>query len=291
MNKLFVIGPLILLSTTKVYGWQIGPIKGDDPRIIVDVVEGVKKAGTEVSNGVRDVIGAVGNATGLTDVVETNAKTFSELGRANACLMTLCASERARADQIQKAELEAREKYETAKAEQITKYHQTNRGTQKKMLENSATLAMAMRLQLAKSSTMLDLAIDNIRALKKAIIVEKEFRKKLKQHNIERRPLEKTEMISTSQQFQNTQKQNINLAIDRLNSDIEALSIATGRSQAVLLAEFIRCIDEGTVEDLEKHADTRLAQLNEERATNGRSMLEIDAELQSITQKLNSGNY
>ncbi|KYG65878.1 hypothetical protein AZI86_02050 [Bdellovibrio bacteriovorus] len=261
IKSYLIIGIFYLAFSTPAFAWDIGIAKGDDPQFVKDIVEGAKhggtqiangakKAGTEISNGVRDVFSVVGNATGISDVIDSNMETIISAGRAKACLATLCYSEILRKKQLEEAEEKAKKQYELAFQDYVEKSSRADREMRISSAKRAYELAKAYYNQLYERYQIVLSQHKALFSIQQAIFAENEYRKKLEEAGVQGRRLENREMIPPTNEFVQNRSQNYTTAMQKLNQQMEVISAQTGRSREKLLAEFVRILDFPTMKSI-----------------------------------------
>ncbi|UXR63383.1 hypothetical protein EZJ49_09880 [Bdellovibrio bacteriovorus] len=218
--------------------------------ILKDAEKAAKHAANQVANGVRDAFAVVGNATGLTDVIESNTETFTNVGRGYACMATFCYSEELRKKQLEEAEAEAKREYDRYVAEKVQEYESSSKQERREAAWNAWKLAENRRNILNERYKLAQTEVEVLRAFMLGVSKESEFRKKLVENNITGRPLKNREMIPAADEFVKTYKQDYRGALKKLNEAIASLNQTTQRSHAQLMAEFLRIVEQNTLTEM-----------------------------------------
>lgn len=255
MKKQIVLSLLTIVVSLQAsaYRFEIGGhtiAEGDDPQFVKDMTEGAKHGGTQVANGARDFIGAVGNATGLTNVIDSNQKTFADLGSAYACVVTLCYSEHLKKQELERVEKESKESYER----QLRNFKKQYAGMDKdaRATESYKLWQKSYRLWeiLDEHHKLLSKKQETLRAAHGAAGAEILYRQALRKNGLKLPLPEGLEMQRPTQEFQMNMNFNYQDALKKLNSEIGRLEKVTGRVRTKLMAEFIRLLEEPRLYDL-----------------------------------------
>lgn len=295
MKNKFIVGMLTLGISMNAHAWSIsiGPIhaKGDDPKVIVDVVEGAKKAGTEAANGVRDAVAAVGNATGISDIINSNTETLANLGRIYACQATLCYSEVVRQKQIDEAKEEVTKELERAKAEYMANYQQKDLEERKQLAKTALDAAGKKYDLIVSHQSILEQEKRVISGFMTAVDAEVGYRKKLAENNISARPIPYRDMEKSIRNYNDQRGLGYSKAMSQVNEDIAAVSKATGRSNYALMAEFLRLAEVQTLEDILADAKLEILSINQEHKTLDKERMDVALDLVDLETAYRTGNY
>ena len=283
MKKSVLIGMAILATTQGANAWSFGPIKGDDPKIVNDIVEGGKRVATSVSNGVRDVFAVVGNATGITDIIDHNAETFANIGRYSACYATLCYSEVLRQRELDKLYAEQKAQYEKFVAEETAKQADRLKEDQVQFLQKSLEFNSARYKVLQESYDLFATELNLLFNLQSAIESELSYRAKLQEKGITNRGLTNRELVPAAQQFAKNLNGDFSNAVSTLDTEMRKVSQATGRSMSRLSAEVTRILEADSLKILNLKAVEKVQLLRSK-------IILIDGELKEI-QAQQESNY
>ncbi|AHZ84717.1 hypothetical protein Bb109J_c2025 [Bdellovibrio bacteriovorus] len=295
MKNALIASLSVLLAAQTALAWSISiggtTIKGDDPQIVKDAEKAVKHGANQVANGVRDVFAVVGNATGLTDVIDSNTETFANIGRGYACMATLCYSEVLRKKQLDEAEAEAKRGYDRYVAERVQEYEtSTTQENREKAL--SAWKMAESRYNILLERHKLTIAEFEItRTFLTGVNTEINFRKKLAELKVTGRPLKNREMIPASEQFAKSYNQDYNAALNKLNDDIAMLSQATKRTHAQLMAEFLRIIELDVLAGMAKNSIAQFERLQQEIHSLNMSVVDAAADSQASRHAYEQEQY
>lgn len=237
-----------LLLTNQAYAWQIGSWKGDDPQVVKDITEGAKHAATQISNATRDAIASVGNATGISNIIESNKKTLTDIGTINACIATLCYSEVVKKKELEEAEQEAKAKYiaeVSATQQYYDKLKQNDRINKlRTILEDSAALLKNLNSQLV----LLSLQKQTIQATLKALNTQITWNDAMAKQGLKERPsLAITDMNSVATKFEQKMNSDYNSAVNDLNNDLAALEKSANRTRADLMTDLIYTLSDSSL--------------------------------------------
>nr|BFD59797.1 hypothetical protein CKG001_19040 [Bdellovibrio sp. CKG001] len=295
MKKALITGFAVLLSAHTALAWSISiggtTIKGDDPQIVKDAEKTVKKTVNEVANGVRDVFAVVGNATGLTDVIDSNTETFTNIGRGYACMATFCYSEELRKKQLEEAEAEAKKEYDRYVAERVQEYESSSKQERRQAALNTWKLTENRYNILNERSKLMHSELEILRAFLTGVFKENEFRKKLMENKITGRPLKDREMVPPATEFAKNYKQDYKGALNKLNQDIANLHQTTQRSHSALMAEFLRIVEVDVLVDMTKVATAQIEGLQKEYQALQLSVMEIAADAQAARNAYEQEQY
>lgn len=289
MKRTLAVGLLILAFSSNSLAWRVGDWKGDDPQPVKVVVEGVKHAATQVANGGREVTAAVGNATGITNVLDSNRETIFNLGRIQACLYSLCETERIREREIKKAEKEAKEFFERKVREAKVGY---DRQKEQDRISNLKAVLSRGQIQLGLLNTRWEILYNKnevLKALHKAVKTELNYRKALKDAGINEVPAPSSKnMQKIAQDFSAKVTVEYREALRDVDTEIINLERAKGISRADLMAEFFRFLDTGALTILQDNmaADAKGSQTEYQQVKLSIEAVQSDLEwAQSILDK------
>jgi hypothetical protein len=259
-----------------------GEVKGDDPKIIVVVTEAAKGAATAVSNGVRDAIGYVGNATGITSIIESNKKTIGDIGAVYACFATLCYSEVVKKKQLEEAEQEAREKYEQQVAESQRFY---NNLTRKSRVENLNAIITDSEVLLKNLNGQFELN-KTLKATNAATLTalntQMTWNDAMAQQGIKDRPALASEVVRPAvTAFEDKMNRDFDSAIVELNQTLEQLEKTANRTRAELMADFIYTLSDSTLRTFSGILKDEQRKINE-------SLVELEGKIRSVKAKQDS---
>jgi hypothetical protein len=259
-----------------------GEVKGDDPKIIVVVTEAAKGAVTAVSNGVRDAIGYVGNATGITSIIESNKKTIGDIGAVYACFATLCYSEVVKKKQLEEAEQEAREKYEQQVAESQRFY---NNLTRKSRVENLNAIIADSEVLLKNLNGQFELN-KTLKATNAATLTalntQMTWNDAMAQQGIKDRPALASEVVRPAvTAFEDKMNRDFDSAIVELNQTLEQLEKTANRTRAELMADFIYTLSDSTLRTFSGILKDEQRKINE-------SLVELEGKIRSVKAKQDS---
>lgn len=291
--KKYISMSLLILNTQASFALRIplpggGEIKGKDPRIIVDVANGVQKAGKEVANGVRDVVAGVANATGIADVIDSNTETFQNLGRLKACAFALCASEYLREQELERVRGEQKKALDAEIAEYEGKLKENE--ASERMKKNIHLLSAREKYQnsLDEQFGHIDSILGTLSTYQSIIKIELEYREKLKslglQKQIPNRDLEPAALV-----FEQAAKVDIYTAAENLDAEMLRVAQATGRSLARIQAELTRILADETLSALFLTIQDRLSRLQQRRSNLLLEKSENEANIQALKSEVTSG--
>lgn len=246
---------LLLLATTlssQAFAWSITiggtTLKGDDPKPIPQIIEKAKEWATSVSNGTRDAIAAVGNATGISSIVDSNKKVFVDIGTGYACLATLCYSEVVKKKQLEEAEQEAQEQMDRQVAEAQKFYNRLLK--EDRIRENQAVVHDAQNL-LHVQNTRLDLVKKEkqINAITlKALNTQTLWNDAMARQGVKERPaLASMIMKQPTTAFEEKFNRDYKGAISDLNSTIDQLEASQKIARQQLMTEFVYFLNDSTL--------------------------------------------
>lgn len=295
MKKALIASFAVLLSTHTAFAWSISiggtTIKGDDPQIVKDAEKTVKHAANQVANGVRDVFAVVGNATGLTDVIESNTETFTTMGRGYACMATFCYSEELRKKQLEEAEAEAQREYDRYVTEKVQEYESSSKQERRETALNAWKMAESRYNILNERYKLSHSELEVLRAFMMGVSKEVDFRQKLVDNKVTGRPLKNRDMVPASTEFVKNYKQDYKGALKKLNEDIAILSQTTQRSHAQLMAEFLRIVELDVLADMAKTVVAQIESLHKEFQTLQLSFVDAAADAQAARQAYEQEQY
>jgi len=284
MKKTILLTVTACLLTNPAFAWEIGPWKGDDPQIVKDITEGAKHAATQVSNAGRDAIAAVGNATGISNIIEHNKQTISDMGSINACLATLCYSEVLKKKELEEAEQEAKVKYaaEVSNTQQyydnLKKNDRINRLSI--ILEDSATLLKNLNNQL----NLLKLEKQTNQATLKALNTQITWNDAMAKQGLQERPLlAVTDMKAIATSFEQKMNSDYDSAINDLNNELAALEKSANRSRADLMSDLIYTLTDGTLKNFAAILETEKIKIDNE-------IIEVELRIVEIRAQQASAN-
>lgn len=294
MKKVWISLPLSILICSQSFAWSITiPIinvtaKGDDPKVIVEVTEGSKHMGKEITKAVSDVISAAGNATGITNIIDSNRKTLSDVGTAHACLATLCYSEKIKHDQLKQAEKEAKEKYESDIASAKLHYQYLEKNDRLKVLEDTMQSAATYMNTLRDENTILENFKTFLDATSSAIATQLKWRKALAERGVTTPPtLESQDTRNAADRFENTMNQDLSLALQQVNEDIDKLSAQVNRSKSELLTDLIYMLNDDSLNTLSNFIKTQLNEVNKELSKNDLKRITAQVEFDTALKQYN----
>ncbi|QDK46621.1 hypothetical protein DOM22_16395 [Bdellovibrio sp. ZAP7] len=272
MKKNIMTLSIATLLSTQAFAFDIsiGPIriKGDDPQIIKDVTEGAKHLGGQISNGVRDTIAAVGNATGITNIIDSNRDTFSKIGSGYACIVTLCYSEKIKKDQLEEAEREAKASCDAKVAEATKNYAKMGSEDRIQELKEQMELYKKQISIINQQKTLVANRLNVLNATTSAIATQMKWRQSMAEHGVSTPPpLADQLMRNPTDKFEITFAQNQQQALDQVNADIDALSNASKRTRADLMADFLYMLRTESLVKLTEIIAAEKASTNQELAT------------------------
>lgn len=256
-------------------------IKAEDPQVIKDVVDATKHAGTQVANGAREIIGAVGNATGISNIIDSNQKTFADLGAAYACIATLCYSEEIKKQELERVEREVKESYEVQLLQLKKYYSRLDKDTVTSELFAVWEKSYAHWNVLNEHEALLAKKQDTLRAAHSAAGAEILYRKALREKSVNTPPPPANlEMHQPTLEFQKNMDVDYEKSLVKVNSEIARLEKITGRAKSHLMAEFIRLLAEPRLYDLRKHAksesDINMAELKRVRSEKRQALADLE---------------
>ena len=284
MKKTIFLTVTACLLTNPAFAWEIGPLKGDDPQIVNDITECAKHAATQVSNAGRDAIAAVGNATGISNIIEHNKQTISDMGSINACLATLCYSEVLKKKELEEAEQEAKAKY-TAEVSNTQQYYDNLKKNDRInrlsiILEDSATLLKNLNNQL----NLLNLEKQTNQATLKALNTQITWNDAMAKQGLPERPsLAVTDMKAIATSFENKMNSDYDSAINDLNNELAALEKSANRSRADLMSDLIYTLTDGTLQKFAAILETEKIKIDNE-------IIEVESRIVEISAQQASAN-
>lgn len=295
MKKTWISIPLSILITSQAFAWSFSiPIinveaKGDDPKVVVDVVEGAKHMGKEISKVVSDAISAVGNTTGITNIIDSNRQTLSNVGTAYACIATLCYSEKVKSDQLKQAEKEAREKYESDVASAKLHYQYLEKNSRLTLLKDTMQSSATYLKTIRDENTILENYKKFLDATSSAIATQLKWRNALAERGVTTPPaLENQDVRNSADRFENTVRQDLPLAVQQLNEDIDKLSVQVNRSKTDLLTDLIYMLRNESLDTLSTYIKAKLNEVNNELSANELKSLAAQAEFDTAQKQYNS---
>ncbi|MFM6927352.1 MAG: hypothetical protein ACKOX6_02765 [Bdellovibrio sp.] len=265
MKKAILLTVTACLLTNPAFAWEIGPWKGDDPQIVKDITEGAKHAATQVSNAGRDAIAAVGNATGISNIIEHNKQTISDMGSINACLATLCYSEVLKKKELEEAEQEAQAKY-AAEVSNTQHYYDNLKKNDRInrlniILEDSATLLKNLDKQL----NFLNLEKQTNQTTLKALNTQITWNDAMAKQGLQERPsLAVTDMKAIVTSFEKKMNSDYESAINDLNNELAALEKSANRSRADLMSDLIYTLTDSTLKNFTAILETEKIKIDNE---------------------------
>ncbi|MFM6928775.1 MAG: hypothetical protein ACKOX6_09930 [Bdellovibrio sp.] len=294
MKKTWISLPLSILISSQSFAWSFSipiinvDVKGDDPKVVVEVIEGAKHMGKEISKGVSDVISAVGNATGITNIIDSNRQTLANVGTAHACIATLCYSEKIKHDQLKQAEKEAREKYESDVASAKLHYQYLEQNSRIKLLEDTMQSSATYLKTIRDENTILENFKKFLDATSSAIATQLKWRNALAERGVTTPPaLEIQDTRNAADRFENTVNQDLPLAVQQLNEDIDKLSLQVSRSKTELLTDLIYMLRNESLDALSTYIKAQLHDVNKELSANELKCITAQAEFDTAQKQYN----
>lgn len=242
---------LLTFTSTQSFAWRVGPFKGDDPKIIVDIVEETKRGSTTVSDFTRDAIGYVGNATGISSIIESNKKTLMDIGTVQACIATLCYSEVVKKKQLEEAEEQARADYQNKVADaqryynRLTKESRINRLTGIMQSSQQIINTLTQQADLYKKQGIVNTAVV------KALNTQEIWAEAMARQGVKELPkLAKTDMTAVASALEQNINRDSEKALNDLNAQLLELEKTAGRTRAELLTDLIYTLNSPTSKTL-----------------------------------------
>lgn len=273
MKKLILLLCLVTtITTNQAFAWSVTiggtTLKGDDPKPIPDIIEWTKKRAEEAARVVRDAVAAVGNATGISNIVDSNKKVFVDIGSGYACLATLCYSEVVKKKQLEEAEQEAQDELDRKVAAERELQNRLFRHNKIKSLEDSIRSVNVLlgnqnsQLSLAKKENLINAAT------LKALSTQMVWNEAMAGQGIkENPPLESKLMNEVTDRFEQNFNRDYTIAINQLNFELEALAFSQKRTHQDLMSEVVYLLKDSSLRTFTGILEERQNALQYEIAT------------------------
>lgn len=239
-------------------------IKAEDPQIIKDASRGVQKLGAEVANGIRDVSSAVGNATGVSGVLEHNSETIQHAGRLSACAVTFCYSEYNRKKELEQQESEQKQQLESELNSYKSNLESSTAADKQKSLKQAQRTNTELQKGYEERLAILENEFEATATLADVLKGEKVYRQRMQQIGL--LPEQTPDGQAASLQFEQNLDAGFTIALMKLEPEVQRIAIATGRSHERIRANIFHLMSSPVIEKLEVGVQLRLAEILKEKA-------------------------
>jgi hypothetical protein len=262
-------------------------VKGDDPKVIVDVVEEAKRGGATLSNGVRDIIGWVGNTTGITNIIESNRKTLSDIGTGYACVATLCYSEVVKKRQLEEAEQEEREKYDHQIAELKKIHNRLFKGMRVATLTGAVRDSEILLSNLNQQYDIIKGLKSNYTATLTALKTQMTWNEAMARQGIKDRPaLASAAVRPAVTAFEENIERDYESATIELEQNLAQLEKSTNRTRADLMSDFVYTLSDSTLRTFSSILENDQRRINEILVGSEADIRKVKAQFESAKANL-----